>query len=364
MMRTQMRFSFNLLIALSMLMGVACTRSHSEIQTSPVQPVQLELCLNTPFRFVAYGDTRFTDPQDTEASNPVVRRMLVQAIAAVHPSFISIGGDISYNGNDANDWKVWDSETAVWRENNIPVFPALGNHDLHGDHNIALSNYFERFPELKSCRYYSVAAANTLMLVLDSSLDELSGSQGDWLKQKLDTVPANVDFIFLVLHHPQYTSSSDSKKFGGGHSTRSPEQMLAKMLENRQPSLRARIVVFAGHVHNYERHEHGGVTYFVTGGGGAHAYPIERAPDDLFQDKNINYHYLSAEVDSGKLKITMNRLDLSTGKAMWTQPDAVTIAPPEKRVSTSASSTSRKVLIAPNDGRLNQLFPRRLRRRS
>jgi hypothetical protein len=202
------------------------------------------------------------------------------------------------------------------------------------------------------------------MLVLDSSLDELSGSQGDWLKQKLDTVPPNVDFIFLVLHHPPYTSSSDSKKFGGGHSARSPEQMLAKMLENRQPSLRARIVVFAGHVHNYERHEHDGVTYFVTGGGGAHAYPIERAPDDLFQDKNINYHYLLAEVDSGKLKITMNRLDLSTGKAMWTQPDAVTIAPSERRVSTSASSTSRKVLIAPNDGRLNQLFPRRLRRRS
>jgi hypothetical protein len=40
-------------------------------------------------------------------------------------------------------------------------------------------------------------------------------------------------------------------------------------------------------VHNYERHEHGGVTYFVTGGAGAHAYPIERARDDPFQSTEM-----------------------------------------------------------------------------
>ena len=90
--------------------------------------------------------------------------------------------------------------------------------------------------------------------------------------------------------------------------------------------MRARFVVFASHVHNYERHEHGGVTYFVTGGGGAHAYPIERAPGDPFPDKNINYHYLLVEVDRGRLKVTMHRLDLTTGKAVWTQPDSVGIA--------------------------------------
>ena len=73
-----------------------------------------------------------------------------------------------------------------------------------------------------------------------------------------------MDFVFIVLHHPPYTSSSDAKTFGGGHSARSQEQKLAKTLEARQQNLRARIVVFSGHVHNYERHEHGGVTYFVT----------------------------------------------------------------------------------------------------
>jgi acid phosphatase type 7 len=313
---------------LLVLVAVAFSRSHSQMQPQGAKPVELQLQVSTPFRFVAYGDTRFTDPHDTEASNPAVRRTLVLAIADVHPAFISVGGDISYNGSDVNDWKIWDAETSVWREQKIPIYPALGNHDLHGHEKIALANYFARFPELKNSRYYSVRAANTLMLVLDSSQDETSGPQGQWLNQKLDTIPADVDFVFLVLHHPPYTSSSDAKMFGGGHSIRSPEQTLAKMLETRQANMRARIIVFAGHVHNYERHEYGGVTYFVTGGGGAHAYPIERGPKDPFQSKDVNYHYLLVEVDRGKLNITMNRLDLTTGKAVWTQPDAVNLVVP------------------------------------
>jgi len=321
---------------LAVLAGTACTRSHSQMQTSAAEPVALQLQVSTPFRFVAYGDSRFHDPKDTEAANPVVRQMLVQAIAEVKPAFISFGGDIVYNGYDVNDWKVWDTETSIWREQKIPVYPALGNHDLHGNENVALANYFERFPDLKNSRYYSVRAANTLMLALDSSLDETSGPQGKWLKHALDTLPADVDFVFIVLHHPPYTSSSDEKKFGGGHSSRTPEQALAKMLEARQQNTTVRFIVFSGHVHNYERHEHGGVIYFVLGGAGAHAYPIERAATDPFQSKEINYHYLLVEVDRRQLKATMNRLDLTSGKAVWTQPDSIAISLPAAKTAIAS----------------------------
>src|SRR5262249_26849271 len=143
---------------------------------------------------------------------------------------------------------------------------------------------------------------------------------------KLNKIPADVDFVVLVLHHPPYTSSSDAKKYGGGHSMRPREEMLAKMLEDRQRGSHARFVVFSGHVHNYERHEHGGVTYFVSGGAGAHAYPIERAPGDPFQSDKINYHYLLAEVDHQTLKVTMNRIELINGTAVWTQPDSISIS--------------------------------------
>jgi Icc-related predicted phosphoesterase len=301
--------------------------SASAVLLAQTKPVELQPQIGVPFRFVAYGDTRFTDPKNTNAANPLVRQTLVQAIADAHPAFISIGGDIAYYGANADDWKIWDKETAVWRENKIPVYPALGNHDLSGDEKIALANYFQRFPELQNNRYYSVRAANTLLLMLDSSLNETSGPQGQWLVHELDTLPADVDFVCLVLHHPPYTESEDHL-FGGGHSARHPELALGQMLEQRQGNARARFVVVAGHVHNYERHEHNGVTYFVTGGGGAHPYLIPRRAGDPLFDKPVNYHYLLVEVDHGKMKITMNRLELANGKASWTMPDSVEISTP------------------------------------
>jgi len=292
-------------------------------------PLEINTKLHKHFRFVAYGDTRFTDPKNTKDANAEVREQLVRGIAAVHPDFITFGGDIALNGDNANDWKEYDQETAIWRERRIPVYPALGNHDLHGDLNVALGNYFSRFPLLQQNRFYAVRTARTLLLTLDSALDETTGPQGEWLQRQLSGLRPDVDFVFIVMHHPPYTSSSDAKTFGGGHSARSPEQKLAAFLEAEQPKLRARIVVFAGHVHNYERHAHGGVTYFVSGGGGAHAYPITRATDDLFQSKEVNYHYLLVEVKRGKLKATMNRLEMKDGVAQWTKPDSVTISVPK-----------------------------------
>jgi len=288
-------------------------------------PVHLQLETKVPFHFVAYGDTRFTDPSNSEAANPTVRQLLVQAIAEEQPAFISIGGDIAYSGDKGADWATYDNETAVWREAHIPVYPALGNHDLHGDPAVSLPNYFHRYPDLHESRFYSVRAGNVLLLTMDTSLDEMSGPQGDWLKSQLNSIPKDIAFIVIVMHHPPYTSSSDEKKYGGGHSSRQSEHAFASYLEGKQKSLTVRIVVFSGHVHNYERHEHGGVTYFVTGGGGAHAYPIERNLDDPFQSKEINYHYLRVEVDGAKMTVTMRRLEIENGRPKWTEPDAVTI---------------------------------------
>ena len=306
---------------------------------SRAQTTVTELVVNValPFRFVAYGDARFHDPHDTEAANPPVRQALVRAIAGAHPAFICFTGDIVYRGADTSDWKIFDKETSVWREQDIPVFPALGNHELYGNERVALSNYFQRFPALRENRYYSVRAANALVLVLDSSLDELSGPQGQWLASKLDNIPAGVDFIFLMLHHPPYTSSEQGM-LREGHSARPLEKALAKVLEERQARTPARFIVFAGHVHNYERHEHGGVTYFVSGGAGAHAYPIPRAPTDPYQSHDINYHYLLIEVDRRQLTITMNRLQLVDGKEVWTQPDSVKIAVPAAAAAAGSSN--------------------------
>ena len=315
------------LFAILVVVIVAAVARFTSHASEPTQPLQLQQQVSVPFQFVALGDSRFTASTDPEVSNAAIRHALVNAIAKVKPAFISFGGDIVYRGDHADDWQAWDSETSPWRQENITVYPALGNHDLHGREKTALANYFQRFPALQEHRYYSARIANCLMLVLDSSLNELGGPQGEWLKQTLDTVPNDISFVILVLHHPPYTSSSDEMQ-GGGHSARSQEQALAKLLEQRQKTSRARFVLFGGHVHNYERQEHGGVIYFVTGGGGARPYLIEPTSSDLYRAAAINYHYLLADVSATSMKITMNRVEIDNGKEVWTQPDQVTINVP------------------------------------
>jgi hypothetical protein len=49
------------------------------------QPVELRAHAELPFRFVVYGDARFTDPTNSNAASPPVRRALVQAIADADP---------------------------------------------------------------------------------------------------------------------------------------------------------------------------------------------------------------------------------------------------------------------------------------
>src|ERR1700751_1403120 len=99
---------------------IGCTKRSTE-----QKPVDLKLYVSVPFRFVAYGDTRFHDPSDTEAANPAVRVTLVQAIAAANPAFVVFPGDIVYNGNEPFDLKTRDSETGIWRDKKIPIYPAL-----------------------------------------------------------------------------------------------------------------------------------------------------------------------------------------------------------------------------------------------
>src|SRR5258708_20061333 len=96
----------------------------------PPPPLQINAGLHGSFRFVAYGDTRFTDPANTTDTNPEVRRELVRAIAAARPAFISFGGDIPLNGFSLDDWKVYDQETAICRERKTPLFPPLPHYEF------------------------------------------------------------------------------------------------------------------------------------------------------------------------------------------------------------------------------------------
>ncbi len=265
-----------------------------------------------PTTLIVYGDQRFTDPANVKVTNPVARRALVKKILDEHPDGILMNGDVPYSGDVVNDYHVFRDETEAWRSANLNVFPALGNHEFHGDAQVALEHWWDAFPSLRNRRWYSAQVGKSIYTIsLDSDTSLLPGSdQRRWLDGQLADLPKSIKFVFLSLHHPPVADIQT--KINVSHNPRPNEIALRDFFESVAPRLHAQIVVCAGHIHNYERFSRNGVIYFVSGGGGASPVPVERTPDDLYQNADFpNYHYIKFEFDGKGLHGTMIRFDES-----------------------------------------------------
>jgi len=290
--------------------------------------------LSHPLRIIAYGDMRFTDPRETKATNPKVRRWLVDKVAEEKPDALLLSGDIPWHGGSADDYRVFHSETRRWWEEHLRVYPALGNHELYAPpvsgvlpgrpcRARCLENWWSAFPALGGHRWYSVKlGASVYILNLDSNSSLLDDSgQREWIREQLEHLPAGIRFVFVNMHHPpvvDFQVSGDAS-----HNGRPNERALAGYLAQAPEKARVRFIVIAGHIHNYERFERDGITYLVSGGGGAEPRPIVRGPSDLYRDNGFpNYHYVEFTIDGSALKATMIRLaDPGGDVPKWEEKD-------------------------------------------
>jgi acid phosphatase type 7 len=268
-----------------------------------------------PLVLIAYGDTRFTDASETAASSPSVRRALVAKIAAENPAAIFINGDLPYHGIAA-DYEVYRAETKIWRDKQIPVYPALGNHEFSAClASICLDRWWNTFPPLRDRRWYSVALGTRVVgIALDSDASLLPGSeQQTWLQSQVTALDPAVRVVLIVMHHPPVADVQTVKLVD--HNPRPNEQALAAYLKIAAAHSAARFIVSAGHIHNYERLSQDGVTYVVSGGGGATPYDIDRTPADLYRNTDFpNYNYVRFELRGQVFSGAMIRLEDSTSK--------------------------------------------------
>jgi hypothetical protein len=265
--------------------------------------------LHNPVTVIAYGDMRFTDPTNVTATDPTVRRALVARIAEEKPDAVLLNGDVPWRGGEKNDYSVYRAETAVWRTNHLRIYPALGNHEFHGcEPQQCLENWWSAFPELRDRRWYSVALGNQLYAIAldsDASLLPQSG-QRRWLEAQIASLPQSVRFVLITVHHPPVADIQRILYLS--HNPRPNEVALADFLRNAAATSRAKFLVAAGHIHNYERFVQNDVVYLVSGGGGAHPYPVERTPSDFYQDTSFpNFHYVKLVLEGDTLKGAMYR---------------------------------------------------------
>ena len=284
--------------------------------------------LNKDLSIVVYGDMRFTDPTNVKSANPGARKALVAKIAEEKPDAVQLTGDVPLAGNIPADYAEFVLETASWRTAHLRVYPSLGNHELVGpDKQADLENWWRAFPQLKDRRWYSVALGKKIyFLNIDSDVSLLPGSeQRRWIEDQVAHLSKSVEFVFVALHHPPVADVQTHIEVD--HNPRENEISLRDFLAHAAPASHARFIVTAGHIHNYERFSRDGVTYLVSGGGGAKPYMVERTPLDLYQTDDFpNFHYVRFTLKGKTLQGSMHRLtEASKTPAEWQIKDTFSL---------------------------------------
>jgi hypothetical protein len=312
-------------VVLAILFFVFSAATGSAATSSPPDPnptlVFKQFAPGEAVNMVAYGDMRFTDPARTSGTNPRVRKWLAEKIADERPRALLLTGDMPYTGALQADWQVFQGETARWREEHILQLPTTGNHEIRGGKEQGIRNYLANFPAIEGHRFYSALLGSVEVISLDCSLSTTAVSpQGRWFAAQLAHLPRQVEFLFILFHMP-WVADRQSQIFVG---LPNPESLsLRSILEARLAMIHAKVVVFNGHIHNYERFVRRGVEYVISGGGGAEPYPLLfRGHADLYQDTGFPvYHYLTLEIRNHQLHAVMWKVK---------DPDAATLSVEKK----------------------------------
>ena len=223
---------------------------------------------NEPFNLVFIGDTR-TNHWDHE---DVVEKM-VEVVG--YPDLIVNTGDLVDDGDEPDQWQEFFAiEHDIAARGTIAA--AVGNHDDSGSY-VLFDQYFEAASQNPGEHWYSFDYGNLHLLVVDTLDDFAAGSaQYEFILADLQaaSLEPTIDHIWVAGHWPAYSS--------GAHGIADHDEWGA-VRDWLQPLFEAYGVqiYWCGHDHHYERAAVGGVTYIVTGGGGAPADLTDFLPEEL-----------------------------------------------------------------------------------
>jgi hypothetical protein len=242
------------------------------------------------FQFVVYGDTR---------TRHEVHRKVVNAIVKYSsPEFVLHTGDLVADGADSSQWPVFfDIERELLRK--AAFFPSLGNHERND------RQYYEFFGV--STPYYSFDWGTAHFIVLNSDIGNVSSSevtrdsfwteQTRWLEEDLKK-SQSADFRFVIAHHPPLTAVA-RRQGDNPHMTG-----LMPMFEKYKLT-----AGFFGHDHNYQHYLKNGVHYFITGGGGAPLYDVDKPPAGITKMVESTEHFVAVKVEGKSARVEALRLD-------------------------------------------------------
>lgn len=237
------------------------------------------------FDFVIYGDSR---------SNFKNHKKICEGIASTKPLLVINVGDLVDRDALIDDWAEF------YRA--LDVLPSSFYYSAVGNHEMAAENFKELLDLPDNELYYSFREGKILFIVLDTNqrFDRYS-NQYRWLVKILENRDfEQTEFTVVVTHHPPYSYSSHGDSYF-------MKLILVPLFEKYNIDL-----VISGHDHNYQRIEKENIDYIVTGGGGAHLYPVESG-NDLIKGLSVHHYvefsYSPGVIDARVIDINGNLID-------------------------------------------------------
>lgn len=277
----------------------------------------------TPFTFVATGDGR---GEDLIGYGPSGQWPGVMGnIVGENPLFVLHTGDYVHDGGEVSQW-VTELNTLPTLSALFPFFLAQGNHDDGpgegpGAHYNMIFSYPATNPD-NAEDYYSLIMGNVQIIALSTHSFDIA-DQANWMDAELAAHAGTVDWRVVFFHKPVWSS---------GISHGSNEGLFADVLipvfESHGVDL-----VFNGHDHIYERFhpsvggpgagahvntplpfdnntrgEASGVTYIVTGGGGAILESTFSTSEVGAAVGSGNLNYVAVRANGNTLQVTARDL--------------------------------------------------------
>jgi predicted phosphodiesterase len=220
-------------------------------------------------QFAVAGDSR---------DNPGVYRQVLAAVVADGNAFLLHTGDLVNKGTEAQ-WQEFEQIMAGFP---LPFFPVPGNHDGLGGE---LDGYLASSGA--PAAHYSFDRGPVHFVLADSHNGGIGAADLAWLREDLGSTAQPLKMVFL--HHPPFDPDGTDHIMAYGN-----ESFMDLMAEQGVD------YVFAGHIHAYARGERDGVTYLITGGGGAPLYTQDHP--------QAFYHFLRVSVQDEDVTIEVVRV--------------------------------------------------------
>ncbi|MHA1311005.1 MAG: purple acid phosphatase family protein [Candidatus Helarchaeota archaeon] len=242
--------------------------------------------LSLPVRFAVFGDTRPDIWGNTQHSY-IISKMITH-----NPTFIMNVGDIVMGPSYANEWDRFYYETYQCTLHGIPYMVTMGNHEEHegpgGMEDKGRTYYkYMHFPDTNF--YYHFNYSNIMVISLNiADPDNITQAQINWLNNTLFEAnkSSDIDWIFVFSHYPPYSSTEN---------TPSIINKIVPLIKLYKVD-----IYFSAHHHHYERIIKDGITYIITGGGGAET-DLYLQPSEWTVTKAIAFQYCIIDITNKTL---------------------------------------------------------------